>query len=509
MPSARRGAALLLAIWGLVLPLLLAGQVGLLQAMTEMRAVRLSAYQAQAFYLAEGRLDQLLAALGADSQAACPEAPAAFGQLGMTTCEILPDPSGALKLRAGAETPADQPRSAQTVEGYVRLAFQPFDSAIRGTSDVTLHSVQGSELLIDSYRSDLGPYGAPIAYDPAYGTLNQSQPDRPASLQGDVTTGSATEPGEIVFRDIPWGRRGQGSHSGTTHVFGDLVAGAAAVPPDAAVYGCPAGRGADCVEPYRGAEGIRTPQSFGTYDLHGGEVLPGPADAPAMLPQADVPPHAPCQGPACLAAPCAGSISVPSFNLSYSTIDTEAAGAGRACDLALVGNGTIHVSRLWLGRGSSLTLDGRIDIVVDDASVGPAAIDRWATPVWLGTEARVRLEPGSAGSMFVLDGGAVSFGPASRIAADSGERALPFQLYVNGDVSVYLQRGAQFVGSIYAPKATVDLSSGAEVFGSIVSQHVTTLGAGVAVHFDEALRPYEVRLTGAEALRLLLWHQPD
>lgn len=63
--------------------------------------------------------------------------------------------------------------------------------------------------------------------------------------------------------------------------------------------------------------------------------------------------------------------------------------------------------------------------------------------------------------------------------------------------AVSLATTTAFYGAIYAPQSTVALSAGTAVFGGIVADTLTSSGASVSLHYDQALAKVPAAVGGS------------
>ena len=82
-----------------------------------------------------------------------------------------------------------------------------------------------------------------------------------------------------------------------------------------------------------------------------------------------------------------------------------------------------------------------------------------------------------------------------------------FMLYVEGNRSVRLNSSTRFHGAIYVPDGEVKLYGTAEVFGSLVTDHINATGAA-RVHYDQALATTPAPFAPGQGLVLRAWNQP-
>ncbi|HTG44709.1 MAG TPA: collagen-binding domain-containing protein, partial [Verrucomicrobiae bacterium] len=82
------------------------------------------------------------------------------------------------------------------------------------------------------------------------------------------------------------------------------------------------------------------------------------------------------------------------------------------------------------------------------------------------------------GSDNKLNGGGIS---------NLGGSATNFSMYgLNTATSIKYSGGAQFIGSVYAPRSDVTLTGTSDSYGAIVGKSITT-GGSMTFHYDEAL----------------------
>lgn len=154
--------------------------------------------------------------------------------------------------------------------------------------------------------------------------------------------------------------------------------------------------------------------------------------------------------------------------------------------------GEHHVGTLVVERGGTLRIEGPATLVVDRL-----AVEAFASLVIDGTAGPVTIF--GTGS-FEVDSKA-QWVSTTRSPAELSLR-LAGDNIVDSACSIKLNGGGEFFGTIYAPNAKLSVESAMKIYGAIAARAVT-LGQGVEVHYDQALRP----VSSEPAFRLLSWEE--
>lgn len=135
---------------------------------------------------------------------------------------------------------------------------------------------------------------------------------------------------------------------------------------------------------------------------------------------------------------------------------------------------TLPCGRLYVptfaGSGElTLRVDGRTALFVD----GDLALDADFTVQVVGDGELDLFVEGNVSTSARLDLGSI----------DTPSRV---RVYVGGNQSIALSGGAAFAGNVYAPRATVFLSTATEIYGSIFAQSIAASDT-LTVHYDSAI----------------------
>lgn len=317
-----RGFAMLLGLF-LLSAILMHSMVGLTRATGELLSAQRQAATLQAFHHAEAGVDLALAELlrgGAD------------GAKTFSLAEGWTDAPGVACAAAGPcrqtfllrEAPIDvvvvgpnerrpvitadsaQGGATQRVEVVVeRPEPSPFVGPIIGQDLISL----ASQVVVDSYDSSLGAYGAALApADAVYGTINRSDVSNPASWQGTVWCDS-TQPDTLILDT-------------NAEIFGDALTAMDGVP-------------SVVIDSYSAI-------------VHGSQA---PAPVPLALPPIVLPAGAPAGS--VLTVPNATSVTVNLASCDCSSIVIE-----DGAQLLLHGDGTLHLDDLRVSGHASFHVDG-------------------------------------------------------------------------------------------------------------------------------------------------------
>jgi len=144
---------------------------------------------------------------------------------------------------------------------------------------------------------------------------------------------------------------------------------------------------------------------------------------------------------------------------------------------ATLGPGLLGFDGVSATAGSTLTIEGPAQIVMSDFSMGGGStlvIDSTNGPVEIYSEGDWDISSDST-------------------VRSTSESARDFQVFISGDTengadpaTVSINANTVLHGAIYAPKASMTIPAGFELFGSLIARSLT-FGDGARLHFDESL----------------------
>ena len=391
-------------------------------------AIRFLANQ-QAFYLAEGGLDMALKTLREappdQPLPACP--PSQELSTGSASCAMTTQADGTILVTA---TGSVGTTATQTITAVMDRPTPLFQWALFSNGWIYLWSQPGS--LVDSYDSSVGPY------DPA----------APKTVDATIqTNGSILQ--ESIFQDgVP------------TEFWADLVVGPGGDPTVGSSRTWPCG--VICLDD--------------ATVLHGQtRAASDPIALPPIIPPAGSPVGSPltsCPNPPVL--------EVSAF--AYSSLSMPA-----DCHVTLVGDGIVHLEDLAIGNRSTLTLNGKIQLVTNSLQYAWTPDD--PAPWTMGfPPATVEIGSGSA-EVYLM-------GSADTWSVNFVNRTqIPKNLAIYTQSRIYLGVSGSdvsnsFYGVVYAPNSSIDFwgaySDQTQFFGSFIGRFVD--GYGRQIHYDRALK---------------------
>lgn len=139
---------------------------------------------------------------------------------------------------------------------------------------------------------------------------------------------------------------------------------------------------------------------------------------------------------------------------------------------AMLASGDYSFTSLTVTNGSSLTIQGPANIVIDEWTLwsnSDLILDTAAGPITFYVTGTTDLRSNSD----IITTGTSATEVTLNFAGGPGQ-------------SVSIDSNSDFHGVIYAPEADIEISSNFELFGAIIAGHLT-LNSNVQIHFDESL----------------------
>ena len=420
--------------------------VNLTRSLTQVRAAELFVDNTQAFHTAEAGIDEAILELssgGTDLSVNFSQAEG-WADAGSGQCATGETCSRTVQLMGSSATvtvndiAASEPvitatgslgQGRQTVEVVVSLpTLRPFQWAFFSEKDITLDK----NGLVDSYNSSLGGYGATIAPNPTYGTLNKSDAANPASWNGDLRTESVQNDKLEVRQD--------------SVVFGDATVG---------VGGDPALVIKDDGATIHGSQSAAASSvTLKSVKLPSGSVDETASDYSTSNESE--------------------SININSCNCKSLTVSEDTT-------LTLTGTGTLHLNRIDVKDGATLQIDSPdMSLVVNGLKV-----EKEGTSFTTSATSKLKLY-GTGQSSMVFEKGNI---------VNASQDPSKLKILVNGSNAFTIKKDGTFYGAIYAPDAEVKIDKDAKLFGSIASEKLT-IDKDADFHYDEYLATVPIDVVG-------------
>ncbi len=303
-------------------------------------------------------------------------------------------------------------------------------------------------VLVDSYNSALGVYGAGLSASPhaIYGSLNKSQNGVPATYRASIHTASTEtwNPSQAVYLEQ------------TTTVYGKASIGTGGT---SSAFRLPPGE-----------------TNIGNFIKGDQDGVIWGTDTTTLT---TVPNRTVSYGSTNYTSCASGQIIDLTVSSSVDSIVLPAGAGG--CTIRITGNGTLRVRTLNMpGINNRVVLNGNVNLLVATAfTMGDAAM------IEVPPNKDTSIQMNATNSQFTLGQNAMV--NTSTQKPGSFELQMKGSLEASASDTIVMGNGTTFYGRILAPKSRVDLGQSTHFFGAIEADTIW-VGQYSDIHFDEALR---------------------